>query len=141
MPFFAAGLGHLLEPSKPTSATIPPVPSCSDSTKNGSCDGETISNFASVNCSRACSVSGAVEHMPAVYFDWTSSGLTNPLDHQKTGPNEVATSANLDLDFFITKEFGSREKSKPIRVFSKLLLKPLFYPLLMVDVLPFTFRS
>jgi hypothetical protein len=95
MPAFAAGLGQMLEPKPllPTSGS-----SNSLKTDNGTSEGQI-----------------QTDDTLDVKFDWTSSGLTNPLD--ASGDQiKSHTAANFDLDFFVTKEFGS--KSMPSRVFS-----------------------
>lgn len=107
MPIFAAGLG-LLEPAKFVPSSCLPI----SVDEIGSIDG-------AVDRSEQNS---ATEHiLPPVQFDWTSSGLTNPLDAPRTYSNQIANTAILDLDFFVTKEFGANQKSKPTRVFSKLV--------------------
>ncbi|XP_026215120.1 aftiphilin a isoform X2 [Anabas testudineus] len=82
VPMYAAGLGMLeptKEPVKPVSAAemiasiaqVPPVAS-----ENSSCPADTVQ-----------------EALPPVQFDWSSSGLTNPLDAS-------GGSSLLNLDFF-----------------------------------------
>ncbi|KAK7930384.1 hypothetical protein WMY93_006779 [Mugilogobius chulae] len=71
VPMYAAGLG-MLEPVKPVSAA------------------EMI---ASIAHNSACSSDSVQEALPPVQFDWSSSGLTNPLDAS-------GGSSLLNLDFF-----------------------------------------
>ncbi|XP_033842139.1 aftiphilin a isoform X2 [Periophthalmus magnuspinnatus] len=71
VPMYAAGLG-MLEPVKPVSAA------------------EMI---ASIAHNSPCSPESVQEALPPVQFDWSSSGLTNPLDAS-------GGSSLLNLDFF-----------------------------------------
>ncbi|XP_055014375.1 aftiphilin a isoform X2 [Boleophthalmus pectinirostris] len=71
VPMYAAGLG-MLEPVKPVSAA------------------EMIASIAHTS---PCSPESVQEALPPVQFDWSSSGLTNPLDAS-------GGSSLLNLDFF-----------------------------------------
>ncbi|XP_036363318.1 A-agglutinin anchorage subunit isoform X2 [Octopus sinensis] len=113
VPIFAANLG-LLEPSKvisgelmkPSSNLVPSLPQ------------ETLID---TNRTDQCDSLRQVD-IPPVQFDWTGSGLTNPLE-------QSAASANtLDLDFLVVKDSPETTISKTGVFESELLggpLKPL----------------
>lgn len=71
MPRFAANLGFSpLEPMKPTSMAPNTAPAAS-----------SVSSAATT--SMAATRTGPTTDVPAVQFDWNSSGLVNPLDGMK----------------------------------------------------------
>ena len=75
VPVFASGLGCVLEPTKPKI----------NSDLNDEIDSENTESLTT----------GSI---PPVQFDWSSSGLTNPLE-----ANQKSMVA-FDLDFFVTND-------------------------------------
>lgn len=94
---FASGLGHVLEPTKHT------INSDSNHIEQNE-SGTESKNTSSIPPS-----------IPPVQFDWSSSGLTNPLD-----VNQKST-ASFDLDFFVTND-DVKNVNKQIGISSKLSL-------------------
>ncbi len=81
VPMFASGLGHVLEPTKNTIN--------SDIIENPNESNESIAESTNSLSSTP---------IPPVQFDWSSSGLTNPLDANQKSMTP------FDLDFFVTND-------------------------------------
>jgi hypothetical protein len=98
---FASGLGHVLEPTKHTIN--------SDIVENPNESNESIAE--STNSLSSNSLSSTP--IPPVQFDWSTSGLTNPLDANQKSMTP------FDLDFFVTND-DVQNISKQTAISSKL---------------------
>lgn len=110
VPIFAANLG-MLEPSKVTG---------NDASKSTNLTGSTLSQDTLIDTYRSepRETLGQAD-IPPVLFDWSSSGLTNPLE-------QSAASANtLDLDFLVVKDSLETSTSRSGGFESELLAGPL----------------
>uniref|UniRef100_A0A4W3J4J4 Aftiphilin n=1 Tax=Callorhinchus milii TaxID=7868 RepID=A0A4W3J4J4_CALMI len=99
VPAYASGLG-MLEPTKE------PLKPISAAEKIASI-GQTPTASASSSEMSTCTSDQTQEHVPPVQFDWSSSGLTNPLD--ANGGSTV-----LNLDFFGPMDDTSSSNSATI---------------------------
>ncbi|KAK2160268.1 hypothetical protein LSH36_137g06062 [Paralvinella palmiformis] len=92
-----------VEPNKPPTPTVS-TPECRTPDPSTS---QAISQATVVSMTPSSVVSGAgtPQDIPPAEFDWSSSGLTNPLDE--------SSNIHLDLDFFIRKDSNTGQSPVP----------------------------